>query len=89
MLPGSKGLDQRYVGGHLVTRGTLRGRRQLVRGTLQQLGEKGLRRWQLASAASDQVKQSIDLQLAGASGWFTSRPLSGWWVVMQGSYGRF
>ena len=89
MLPSSKGLDQRHVGGHPITRGTLRGRRQLVRGTLQQLGEKGLRRWQLASAASDQVKQSttIDLQLAevlmaGASGWFTSRPPSGWWVVM-------
>ena len=49
---------------------------------------------QLAGTASDQVKQPIDLQLAevlmtGASGWFTNRPLSGWWVVMQGSYGLF
>ena len=52
MLPGSKGLDQWHVGGHPVTRGTLRGKRQLVRGTLQQLGEKGLRRWQLANAVS-------------------------------------
>ena len=41
MLPGSEGLDQRHAGGHPVTRGTLPGRR---RGTLQQLGEKGLRR---------------------------------------------
>ena len=44
--------------------------------------------WQLAGTSSDQVKQSIDLQLdevlmASASGWFTSRPLFGWWVVMQ------
>ena len=50
--------------------------------------------WQLAGTSSDQVKQPIDLQLAeelmtGASGWFMCRPLSGWWVVMQGSYGRF
>ena len=49
---------------------------------------------QLVGTSSDQVKQSIDLQLAkvwmaGASGWFMSKPLSGWWVVMQGSYGRF
>ena len=49
---------------------------------------------QLVGTSSDQVKQSIDLQLdevlmASASGWFTSRPLSGWWVVMQGSYRRF
>ncbi|KAL6321378.1 hypothetical protein AAG906_016433 [Vitis piasezkii] len=42
--PDSGSLDQWHVGGHPVTRGTLRGRRQLVRGTLQQLGEKGLRR---------------------------------------------
>ena len=45
-LSGSEGFDQRHVGGHSVTRGTLRGRRQLVRGIFQQLGEKGLRRWQ-------------------------------------------
>ncbi|RVW24465.1 hypothetical protein CK203_082149 [Vitis vinifera] len=43
-LPNSKGLDQRRAGGHPVIRGTLRGRRQLVRRTLQQVGEKGLRR---------------------------------------------
>ena len=51
---------------------------------------------QLAGTASDQVKQlaTIDLQLAkvlmaGANGWFTSRPPSGWWVVMEDRYGRF
>ena len=38
-LLGSKDLDQRHVDGHLVKKGTLHGRRQLVRGTLQQLGE--------------------------------------------------
>ena len=43
--------------------------------------------WQLAGTSSDQVKQPIDLQLAkelmaGASGWFMSRSLSGWWAVM-------
>ena len=34
MLLGSKSLDQRRVGGYPVIRGTLRGRRQLVRGGL-------------------------------------------------------
>ena len=34
----SEGLDQRHADGHPVTRGTLRGRGWLVRGTLQQLG---------------------------------------------------
>ena len=52
MLSISEGLDQRHVGGHSITRGTLRVGKQLVKGTLQQLGEKGLKRWQLASAAS-------------------------------------
>ena len=33
-LPGSESLDQRHADGHPVTRGTLRGRRQLVSGTL-------------------------------------------------------
>ncbi|KAL6350635.1 hypothetical protein AAG906_025565 [Vitis piasezkii] len=51
-LLSSKGLDQRHAGGHSIIRGTLRGRRQLVRGTLQQLSEKGSRRWQLTNAAS-------------------------------------
>ncbi|KAL6335071.1 hypothetical protein AAG906_026451 [Vitis piasezkii] len=46
MLPRSEGLDQRHASEHPVIRGTLRGRRQLVRGTFQQLGEQGLRRWQ-------------------------------------------
>ena len=45
-LPDSEGLDQRHADGHSVTRGTLRRRRQLVRGTLQKLGGQGLRRWQ-------------------------------------------
>ena len=52
MLPSSEGLHQRHVGRRPVIRGTLRGMRQLVRGTLLQLDEKGLRRWQLTSAAS-------------------------------------
>ena len=46
MLPRSESLDQRHASEHPVIRGTLRGRRQLVRGTFQQLGEQGLRRWQ-------------------------------------------
>ena len=52
-LPDSEGLDQRHVDGHPVTRGTLRGRSRLVRGTLQQLGEQDLRRLavQLASGS--------------------------------------
>ena len=45
-LPNSEGLDQRHADGHPVTRGIFRGRSPLVRGTLQQLGEQDLRRWQ-------------------------------------------
>ncbi|RVW83532.1 hypothetical protein CK203_054218 [Vitis vinifera] len=70
-LLGLEGLDQRHADGHSVTRGTLRGRRQLVRGTLQQLGEKDSRRWQLTSVAV-----SSD-----------NKALSGWWVVMLGGSG--
>ena len=52
-LPGLEGLDQRHADGHLVTRGTLQGRGQLVRGTHQQLGEQDLKEMvvQLASGS--------------------------------------
>ncbi|KAL6313800.1 hypothetical protein AAG906_010219 [Vitis piasezkii] len=48
--------------------------------------------WQLVRTLGDQVKQPIDLQLAGemmvcASGWHV-QPLCRWWVVMQGVMGE-
>ena len=53
MLSGLEGLDQRHVDGHPITRGALRGRGRLVRGTHQQLGEQDLKEMavQLASGS--------------------------------------
>ena len=80
-LPGLEGLDQRHADGHPVTRGALRGRGRLVRGTHQQLGEQDLKEMavQLAQTTSDQVKSSLTCNWLRDDGWCK-------WVACAGHY---